>query len=326
MVSNGAHARSGGVVPDGGRPTAYEDFSSNPGTGVAALLFGSGASDDGGEPNPKALSKNFDEQVAAAAPDAGQMGEAVQHGRAGMPRTGVGASGRGRRFIDSEDHQVTQHREHPDMLPYEFGMGRRGVVPDHLRPAAPGGAVLDGVREVLSGSPQPQVAPPSTADLKSTVREWVEEAHGIVIYDERRWQEAVLRQHGQNWALQAFTERRREVSREGQTARTLAEKLAQLTNNELRHFGLRYEAKRSDTGQGQHPTQANPADVNPTMVSQGVRDALQKECRASSGIQQQSSRQELPLSAKRKDPEDMRRRYIRSGADDSFQSGMCPGR
>lgn len=319
MVSGGASARSGGVVPDGGRPTAYEDLSGKPGTGVAALLFGSGASDDGGEANPKALSNNFDEQVAAAAPDAAQMGEAAQSGRAGMLRTGAGASGRGRRFIDSEDHQVTQHREfHPDMLPHEFGMGRRGVVPDHLRPAAPGGAVLDGVREVLCGSPPPQVPPPSTADLKSTVREWVEEGHGIVIYDERRWQEAVLRQHGQNWALQAFTERRREVSREGQTARALAEKLAQLTNNELRHFGLRYEAK--------HPTQANPADANPTMVSQGVRDALQKECRASSGIPQQPCRPELPLSAKRKDPEDMRRRYIRSGADDSFQSGMCPGR
>lgn len=106
-------------------------------------------------------------------------------------------------------------------------------------PAADIGFKGPSMRDVISSASQEAPKPPTNEEMKGAVQEWATAVYGIGVHDAERWSHVDVSHHGSNWAIHSFNERQREVSREAQSAVTLADRLSHLSNSELNHFGLR---------------------------------------------------------------------------------------
>jgi len=168
-----------------------------------------------------------------------------------------------------------------------FAPCKRGSLQNHLRSE---------VLKPAEDAPPPR--PRTNAEMKASMREWMIEAHNMIIVDEGRWDAALLEQHGCNWRFQALTEQCRSITREGNTARAIAEKFSMMPVSELRYFGLRFA--------GQGDKRPSTQEANPTLLSPGVYDALSKNGPTGHDYQ---------MSSARRHPEDQARRYIASGQD-----------
>lgn len=209
-------------------------------------------------------------------------------------------NGRGRRFISDKDHQVIV-ADHQDRLGSEVGRGGQGRkafhIDDHVK-----NDVWQPIQEITS------TRPPTQSDMKEALKEWLVEAHGMMVVDERRWDDAVMQQHGSNWKMQALNEQRRCLHREARTARDLAEKFAMMPTAELRNFGVRFAGKNEIAPQSVRREKKLTLEENPTLSSPGVDSALGHNAPRRPGGSAQ-------LSTARKHPEDVQRRYIASGKD-----------
>jgi len=170
--------------------------------------------------------------------------------------------------------------------------------------AAPAECLKTSVFQPFDASKEEE-RPPTEAQMKDSVREWIMDVHGLVVSDEKRWEEVTVRQHGSNWSISALTEQRRSLSREGSSARAIAEKLAMMPPGELRYFGLRFGGRNENEPPQAHRVKGTTLESNPTLVSPGVHTAFGK----------QGGQGPEMLSSARRAPEEMQRRYIASGRD-----------
>jgi len=146
---------------------------------------------------------------------------------------------------------------------------------------------------------------PSSAEVKEQIKDWLLEEHSLAVTDESRWAEAELIQHGLNWKLQAFSDRRQCIYREAASAKAVAEKFAMMPVPELRCFGLRF-ANGKELAQFKQRRREKRCDVvqgNPSLNSSGMHNVMGKEA----GSELYSNR--------KRHPEDVMRRYIASGKD-----------
>lgn len=213
--------------------------------------------------------------------------------------------GRGRRYFAQEDHEVIRADHEARLLCSEEGQGAQGrkafVIDDHVkeelhRPA----------EELVSSTP------PSASAMKDALKEWLLEVHGLIVCNETRWKEAVMKQHGVNWTLQALTETGKSIHREAQTARALAEKFAMMPTPELRAFGLRFAGK-NEIPPPAHREKKLTLEDNPSLTSPGLQMAM-----GSDSLRVQGS---PDLSFARRHPDEKMRRYIASGQD-HFESAQ----
>jgi len=204
--------------------------------------------------------------------------------------------GYGRRHLIPEDHQVTREdhlREEADCR-LQKGQGRKLIVPfDHMK--------CDVLKPVEDIEP---VKVPSKNDMKDAVKDWLVTVHNMVVFDEAKWEKEVsVQPRGCYWVIESLTEQKRSIGREGPSARLIAEKLAMLPGSELRYFGLRF-AGYNDPKPLRREKHGTFQD-NRSLVSPGVQDAIALNCQR--GLE--------TMSATRKQPEAVQRRYISSGQD-----------
>lgn len=211
--------------------------------------------------------------------------------------------GRGRRHIEEEDHQVTR-------LDQERGMGEQ---------QAPRGRKLFPRRDELqdglfgpaeAGSTNAALTP---QQVKPLLRELLTQAHGMVIFDEHKWNEATVEKHGTYWKFATMTEQRRVIGREGANPRALAEKLSMTPVAEMRHFGVRFGGREVQP-EPVRKSRGLPLEENPTLVSPGVQAALVGGAAVGGGPGARGPGY-TDLSCSRREPEEMSRRYIASGKD-----------
>jgi len=239
----------------------------------------------------------------------------IQPKESHMQDTGVSAPpvdrfGRGRRYIEEEDHQVLALGPMPvggDDEVFEHSHGRHGrrAFPqeDHLKST---------IMQPPEDASNNRALDPE--EVKNQVREVLAQAHGVHVCDELRWKEVFVERNGRHWKIQAFTEQRRGLSRDGASARQLAEKLASAPTGELKHFGVRVGGTPAAVGGSpSHRVKGSPFEDNPTLVSPGVDGVL--------GTQPRLQGSAYDMSHVRKDPESMSRRYIASGKD-NWESGQ----
>lgn len=200
---------------------------------------------------------------------------------------------RGRMYIEEADHKVTHQDQRAG--PNVVETGRRLIIPyDHLK------------EEVMR--PVEEIKHPKRiqeCEMKDSVKEWMETVQAMIVCDERKWADVEVKPKGCHWVVEAFNDRRQSVGREGPTAKALAEKLAMMPVAELRFFGVRFAAPNEIKRAGARPVKGRPNEDNPTLVSPGVHNALNKD---DYGLQGSSV-----MSSGRKNPETMQRRYIASG-------------
>mmetsp|Transcript_60073 Transcript_60073/g.167610 ORF Transcript_60073/g.167610 Transcript_60073/m.167610 type:complete len:445 (-) Transcript_60073:179-1513(-) len=219
--------------------------------------------------------------------------------------TGVSAPmperyGRGRRYIEQQDHQVTRYdlEEGAGYTKPRTGQGRRAIQPaDNLKDQ-----VWKPVDEIQN------LKPPSNVEMKESIQEWVVTVYDMIVYDEGKWAEVEVKPRGNQWVVECFTPQRKTISREGPTARAIAEKMSMMPIAELRHFGVRI-ATASERPPARREKKTLLED-NPTLVSPGVHNALGRDDRAPAGGD---------ISIARKVPDAVQRRYIASGKD-NFQA------
>jgi hypothetical protein len=213
--------------------------------------------------------------------------------------------GQGRRKIEPEAHGVIQE-DHSDWIAPK-NQGRKLIVPDdHFS------------TDILKPfSDQEVQRPPTNQDMKNSVEEWILQQYGMAIANQQRWQDEVhITTRGSHWVIEALTEQRKTITREGPTARHLAEKLSLMTLSDLRYFGLRFSNAVKGCSITEPRTKRTPeAGFNATMHSPGIHSAFGE----SDGRPQGGGRPDGPsheFSASRKDPHDaVQRRYIASGRD-----------
>jgi len=151
----------------------------------------------------------------------------------------------------------------------------------------------------------PATRKPNSVEIKEQTKEWLLEEHSLAVIDESRWAEAELSQHGLNWKLQAFSDRRQCIYREAASAKALAEKFAMMPVPELRCFGLRFANGKELAllKQRRREKRCDVMEGNPSLNSSGMNNVMGKE-----------AGNEL-FSNRKKHPEDLMRRYIASGKD-----------
>jgi len=216
--------------------------------------------------------------------------------------------GYGRRHLIPEDHQVTRgdyvEQVSVEDLRLQHGQGRKLIIPfDHVKCD-----VLKPIEEIAP------VKVPSRGDMKEAVKDWLITVHAVVISDERKWVDEVnVEPRGCHWVVEALTQQKKSISREGPSARVIAEKMAMMPNSELRYFGIRF-AGPNDPKPLRREKHATFQD-NRSLVSPGVQDAISRD--RQQGLQ--------AMSSTRKHPEDVQRRYISSGQDHFAQSNVKGG-
>jgi len=217
-----------------------------------------------------------------------------------------GRHGRGRKYIEPGDHALFKQEEVAAGQPFPEDMyhngrqiGRRNI------------PVVDTVKAHLRTPLQEHecTKPPSNVDMKESVKEWMTTVHSLVVFDESAWAEVELKRKGLHWVVEAIDPRAKTLSREGPSARAIAEKLSMMPVLELRHFGVRFAGMNNigNIGASKEPerrTKATPGEHNPTMVSFGVHASMNREDRAPQGSAISSQRKEARGS-----------RYIASGRD-----------
>eukprot|EP00448_Togula_jolla_P021046 CAMPEP_0170571072 /NCGR_PEP_ID=MMETSP0224-20130122/1463_1 /TAXON_ID=285029 /ORGANISM="Togula jolla, Strain CCCM 725" /LENGTH=399 /DNA_ID=CAMNT_0010893421 /DNA_START=126 /DNA_END=1325 /DNA_ORIENTATION=+ len=231
--------------------------------------------------------------------------------QARMQDTGVSnpipeAHGRGRRYIEHEDHRpITADLSSAPAAGQGKGQGRRSIIPsDH------------GMSRVLHPS-DADVAPmkrTTNGEMKEAIKEWLLNGHDMVIFDEDRWnKDVVVQPRGAHWALESLTDHRKTLSKEGRSARCIADRLSMMPIAELRHYGVRFATQREL--QMLHREKRSPFEDNPTLVSPGVHTVLGHDgpCTVKGSGE---------MSSARKAPEAVQRRYIASGTHNFESCGM----
>jgi len=204
--------------------------------------------------------------------------------------------GYGRRHLIPEDHQVTREDfadQEAERL--QHGQGRKLIVPfDHVK-----SDVLKPTEEIMP------VKVPSREDMKDAIKDWLVSVHNMFIFNEQKWESEVsVEPKGCHWVIEALTQQKRSIGREGPSARLIAEKLAMLPCSELRYFGVRF-AGRNDP-MPLHREKHGTFQDNRTFVSPGVQDAF--DLTDKQGVPQ-------TMSCTRKHPDQVTRRFIASGKD-----------
>lgn len=200
--------------------------------------------------------------------------------------------GRGRRFIPEPDHYAVSCEQEDDWW-YNSNTGRKAFIPtDNLK-----SQVLKPFEEI-----EPQ-KPVSGEDVKDAIREWLTDVHSIAVVDERKWNDVRVVQHGSHWVVEALTRQRKSISREGPSAKGLAEKFSLMSPGDLLFFGIRHVGK-DECNRLRHREKKLSMSHNPTLVSPGVHYAVGNEC---------SKQGPEVMSCSRKETEDKMRRYIASG-------------
>jgi len=200
--------------------------------------------------------------------------------------------GRGRQYFHVQDGHVTRADHEAGE---EKKQGRRSfAVQDNLK-----SEVMKPVEDMKSPRK------PRSAEVKEQIKDWLLEEHSLAVTDESRWAEAELTQHGLNWKLQAFSERRHCIYREAASAKAVAAKFAMMPTPELRCFGLRFASGKELAllKQKRREKRCDVVEGNPSLNSSGMHNVMGKE-----------AGNEL-FSNRKKHPEDMMRRYISSGKD-----------
>jgi len=200
--------------------------------------------------------------------------------------------GRGRHYFHVQDSHVTRADHEAGE---EKKQGRRNfAVRDNLK-----SEVLRPVEDM------PAPRKPNSVEIKEQTKDWLLEEHSLAVIDESRWAEAELTQHGLNWKLQAFSDRRQCIYREAASAKALAEKFAMMPVPELRCFGLRLANSKELAllKQRRREKRCDVMEGNPSLNSSGMNNVMGKE-----------AGNEL-FSNRKKHPEDLMRRYIASGKD-----------
>jgi len=243
----------------------------------------------------------------------------MQNDGVSMPRPAP--HGHGRRHLTPEDH--VDFSQAIDGAHMSFQPSRKLLIPtDHVKEN-----VLKPVEEIQ------RVKVPSNDEMKDAVKDWLVTVHSMFVFDERKWErEVAVEPRGTMWVIEALTERKQSVSREGPSARIIAEKLAMCQVSQLRHFGLRF-AGRNDraVADAEYEAPAKPLarraneggyinrTNNPTNFSPGVSTALAGH---EQGVQGGDTAR--ILSNSRRHTENVMRRYIASGKD-HFDSCAMPG-
>lgn len=86
----------------------------------------------------------------------------------------------------------------------------------------------------------PEAKVVSASEMKSALEEWLAELFGLVVTDAKKWEEVKVQHNGISWAVHTLNLEAVSLSKEGSTAKGLAEKLSTMPMTELRHFGLRF--------------------------------------------------------------------------------------
>jgi hypothetical protein len=219
--------------------------------------------------------------------------------------------GYGRKHIIPQDHHVTREDHIGDAFDPRLTPSRRLIVPqDHLK-----SDILKPMSDIAA------VKVPTTDDMKGAIRDWLITVHNMFVCNEAKWEsEVTVEPKGCHWVIEALTAQKKSVSREGPSARIIAEKMSMMPGSELTHFGIRF-AGRNDP-QPMRREKRGTFEDNRSLVSPGIQDALTREGRL--------TQRELPtMSCNRKHPEDVQRRYISSGQAHwksmDFQGGDRPG-
>jgi hypothetical protein len=220
--------------------------------------------------------------------------------------------GYGRRHLIPRDHQVTREdfigMQAAEDVRLQQGQGRKLIIPfDHVK--------CDVLKPVDDIAP---VKVPTGADMKDAIKDWLVTVHQMFVFDENKWNtEVTVEPRGCHWVIEAFTQQKKSIGREGPSAKLIAEKLAMIPQSDLRHFGVRY-AGRNDPKpirREKHGT----FEMNRSLVSPGVQDAIARD--QQKGLETTSST--------RKHPDQVQRRYISSGQDHflhaQVQGGDEPG-
>merc|ERR1711904_11280 len=246
--------------------------------------------------------------------------------------------GQGRRFIEPVDHMITSGTSAP--APVAHGHGRKHIQPrDHM--VTDGEA--EGDHQTIQGRkhcipvdhlktevlvpPPLNYEPPSLAEMKDAVKEWLVSVHDMVIYNQKTWeQDVIMTPRGNHWVIESLTEQRKTITREGASARLIAEKLSLMTIAELRYFGVRFSSKSAPRPPF-HRQKHNSLNVNPTLASQGVHYVLGQQAGVTAGDVVSRKAGSTWLSAARPNDDETighQKRYIASGKD-HFQNSIVLG-
>lgn len=131
---------------------------------------------------------------------------------------------------------------------------------------------------------------------------------------------------GNHWVIESLTEQRKTITREGASARLIAEKLSLMTIAELRYFGVRFSSKSAPRPPF-HRQKHNSLNVNPTLASQGVHYVLGQQAGVTAGDVVSRKAGSTWLSAARPNDDETighQKRYIASGKD-HFQNSIVLG-
>jgi len=211
----------------------------------------------------------------------------------------------GRRAIQAEDHQVVHEDFGWEDSQRQTGGGRRHIIPaDHLK------------SEVMR--PQSEIASPKVRggnEMKDAIKECLLSSCGMIIFDEDRWQRVLVQPRGVHWVIEVVSHDALVITREGPSARAIAERLSMMQINELRHFGVRYRAKTDQKPAPFHRQKGSALDTNPTLTSQGVEATVTYSEHANADPR---------MSASRRHPDDRQRRCIASG-EDHWDSSVIAG-
>lgn len=271
------------------------------------------------------FSDGFD-QVGAHGHSRAQDNEALGPGHGGgkrfigsqdhMQSSGVSAPpsaphGHGRAYIPVVDHQVIQE-DHRDWQLVQ-GEGRKHIdCADHLKSEV----LIPLAEDMLPDGTRP----PTPLDMKDSIREWLEVQFAMDVHNEERWRtEVCCTTRGSHWVIEALTEKKQTISREGPTAMKIAEKLSMMPQHELKYFAVRFRpptGPEQKAGPAVRSKQTPSSGYNWTMNSPGVNSIMGKP----------GGERGAPefFSAARKDPlVQVQRRYIASGQDHFDEGGQA---
>lgn len=241
---------------------------------------------------------------------------------------------RGRKYIGTEDHMQNEGVSMPRPAPH--GHGRKHMIPeDHMQfnqgfaideervhPSRRQIIVMDHVKENVMKPVEEieRVKVPTNNEMKDAIKDWLVTVHNMFVFDESKWdREVEVKPRGTLWVVETLTEQKRSISREGPSARLIAEKLAMCQVMELRNFGIRFAGRNDRTGSAPAlPPEARVNEENPTRFSPGVSHVL--GAGIDPGRQEWAGDDGGILSCSRRHTENVMRRYIASGKDhfDSF--------
>ncbi|CAE7499590.1 unnamed protein product [Symbiodinium natans] len=228
----------------------------------------------------------------------------------------AGRHGCGRRHLpahqDNLNHLNLFKEQKEQSPPDERLWSRNGPLPHQSPPRQPSPTSWEGYACAESA----EVRIPSPSEMKDSLKEWLRESHNLEVGDVAKWNEVAVEKNGMFWIAFALNSKGISLSREGPSARALAQKLSTLPATELRHFGLRFQAPQSQ----------EIRSANMSLQSSGVHESLGSRAGPADGISytlQDAETSNAAGSRRTRSPEDVRKRYIASGKDNFSGLGQA---